>query len=346
MPNLSDFDYTLPEELIALYPPKDRPSARLLRVERGSGQVSHGLFSDITGFLGKGDLLVLNDTKVIPARLFARKTTGGKVEAFLLKRLDGNRWKVMLRPGKRVKKGMRLSFGENGRMVTAEVADDGGPDSCERTLEFSENLSLDELKQIGHVPLPPYIRRPDEAADREDYQTVFARCEGAVAAPTAGLHFDRALLGALPGLGVETAYVTLHVGYGTFQTIGSEDLSVHRMSEEEFELSEETAGKINAARREGRRIIACGTTSVRVLESCAGEDGFVKAKKGTTNLFVYPPYRFKVTDGMITNFHLPKSSLILLVAAFLGLEKTREVYQEAILRRYKFYSYGDAMLIL
>jgi S-adenosylmethionine:tRNA ribosyltransferase-isomerase len=346
MLSLSDFDYSLPEELIALYPPKDRPSARLLCVERGNGNVSHGHFSDITGSLRKGDLLVLNDTKVIPARLFARKTTGGKVEAFLLRRLEGNRWKVMLRPGKRVRQGMKLSFGENGCVVTAEVADDGGPDSCERVLEFSENLSLDELKKIGHVPLPPYLHRPDESGDREDYQTVFARCEGAVAAPTAGLHFDQALLGALAAQGIETAYVTLHVGYGTFQTIVSEDLSGHRMSEEEFELSEDAAGKINAARRDGRRIIACGTTSVRVLESCAEGDGFVKARKGTTNLFIYPPYRFKIPDGIITNFHLPKSSLILLVAAFLGWDKTREVYEEAIRRRYKFYSYGDAMLIV
>ncbi len=342
---LSDFDYVLPQECIALYPNPDRSAARLMRIDRQTGTVEHGIFRDLAGILARGDVLVLNDTKVIPARLYGKKTTGGQVETFLLRRSGENRWNALLRPGRRAKKGTVLTYGANDLSIRATVLDDAQTDSCERLLEFEAGVSWEDLKRVGHVPLPPYINRPDEAGDRESYQTVFADQEGAVAAPTAGLHFDRPLLDALRKKGVEIVYVTLHVGYGTFQTIQSENLAEHRMHQEAFELSVEAAEKINSAKAASRRVIACGTTVVRTLESCAGENGRLSARRGQTGLFIYPPYSFKAVDGMITNFHLPKSSLLLLVAAFLGKDKMFAAYDEAVRRRYQFYSYGDAMFI-
>jgi S-adenosylmethionine:tRNA ribosyltransferase-isomerase len=252
----------------------------------------------------------------------------------------------LLRPGRRVKKGAKLLLSGDGLQKHAVVLDDGREDSCQRILEFAEDCSFEDLKVLGHIPLPPYINRPDEPRDREVYQTVFAREEGAVASPTAGLHFDQPLLTQLKAKGVEVVTVTLHVGYGTFQTIPVEELSEHQMFEEAFELTESAADRINLARREKRRIIACGTTVVRTLESCADASGQVRPQQGSTRLFIYPSYEFKVPSGMITNFHLPKSSLLLLVAAFLGWDKTRAAYEEAVRQQYRFYSYGDAMLIL
>ena len=373
---LSDFDYALPKELIAAFPPQDRPSARLLHVDRTTGKFSHHVFRDIKNFMNPGDVLVLNNTKVIPARLFGKKLTGGKVEALLLKQISEDRWQSLLRPGGRIRKGMMLEFGENGLRLQAEVLDDATPNSGERQIRFqkgtgSRNLSPsvgEILEKIGHIPLPPYIDRADTEIDREMYQTVFAEKEGAVASPTAGLHFDEALLNDLKNHGVEIVYVTLHTSYGTFQPVTEEDLSKHQMFSEDFEITEQAAAQVNKALKENRRIIACGTTVVRTLESvakhkvpgpsdppkgpgtlCRSKDpgpGTLVPMKGNTRLFIYPPYKFKIVSGMITNFHLPKSSLLLLVAALLGREKMFDAYAEAIRQSYRFYSYGDAMVIL
>ena len=343
---LKDFDYELPPELIASRPLADRAAAKLLTIDRKTGTFSHHLFRNIPDFLSPGDLLVLNDTKVIPARIFGCKRTGGKVEALLLKEEKYGQWEVLLRPGGRIKKGSVLQFGENGVRLEAEVLDDARPDSAGRSLRFSPSAVKEMLERIGHMPLPPYINRPDTEADKTDYQTIFARNPGAVASPTAGLHFDAALLDALVQKGIEIVTVTLHVGYGTFQSITCEDLSLHQMFEEEFEITESAAEKINRALSENRRIVACGTTCVRTLESAVERDGRVRPQKSKTRLFIYPPYEFKVVRGLITNFHLPKSSLLLLAAAFLGPEKLFKAYREAIRKRYRFYSYGDAMVIL
>ncbi len=343
---LSDYDYLLPPELIAAFPPEDRPSARLLKVARDSGAYSHHTFRDVIDFLQKGDLLVLNNTKVRPARIFGRKESGGTVEALLLKEGIPGEWEALLRPGGRIKKGMTLIFGEKEIVLEAEVLDDAVPDSGHRHIKFWDREFREKLSKIGHIPLPPYIDRPDTEIDRELYQTVFAEEEGAVASPTAGLHFDKQLLADLERQGVEIAYVTLHTGYGTFQPIGDEDLRKHQLFSENYEVSVKAAGQINCALDEKRRVIACGTTTVRTLESAVDASGRIKAQRNETKIFIYPPHEFKVVNGMITNFHLPKSSLLLLVAALLGREKMFRVYEEAIREKYRFYSYGDAMLIL
>ncbi len=342
---LSDFDYILPPELISYHPPKDRPSAKLLAVSRKTGEWEHKTFRDIVNYFKSGDVLVLNNTKVRPSRIFGKKESGGKAEALLLKETGPDEWKVLLRPGARIKKGAMLEFSEGGTSLKAEVMSDSTPGSAERILKFSGGGVKEKLAAIGHMPLPPYIDRPDTPQDREDYQTVFAEKEGAVASPTAGLHFDEALLKEIEQKGVEIVYVTLHTGYGTFQSISEEDLAKHKMFSEEYEVTGEAAASINRALKEKRRIIACGTTSVRTVESAAGPDGLLKAGRGETNLFVYPPYEFKAVGAMITNFHLPKSSLLLLVGAFLGVDKMFRAYDEAIKRGYKFYSYGDAMFV-
>lgn len=344
---LSDFDYALPAELVAAFPPEDRPSARLLKADRRTGALSHHVFRDIENFLVPGDVLVLNNTKVLPARVFGTRQTGGQVEALFLKQTDKRVWKVLLRPGGRIKQGAVLTLGENGEGVRVRVLDDPQPDSGERLIAFEEADGKEVLKKIGHIPLPPYIDRPDTAVDRNLYQTVFAEKEGAVAAPTAGLHFDKPLLERLKKKGVEIVYVTLHTSYGTFQPLGQEQLDKNELFEEEYEITEEAAEKINRAKKEKRRVIACGTTSIRTLESALSPAGELKPGKGETRIFIYPPYSFKMADGLITNFHLPKSSLMLLVAAFLdGREKLLKAYEEAVREKYKFYSYGDAMVIL
>ena len=390
---LSDFDYALPRELVAANPYEDRAGCRLLHVDIKTGAVSHHTFRDLIKFLKAGDRLVLNNTKVLPARIFGSKKTGGKVEALLLKECEGQIWEALLRPGGRVKKGTVIEFGENGVRIQAEVLDESHEDSGQRKIRFDVGARSprpeqgggtpplhDILDKIGHIPLPPYIGRPDAAIDRERYQSVFAEKEGAVASPTAGLHFDQKLLEDLKIRGVEIVQVTLHVGYGTFQPVVVEDLSQHRMFEEEFEVTEDAARKINRAKSEGRRVIACGTTVVRVLETvgaglcalpagrqarpnefaCAHGGAPLQSMRGTTRLFIYPPYEFKIVDGLITNFHLPKSSLLMLVAAFMtggGVRSPRpgeetsslrlsDVYREAIRERYRFYSFGDAMLIV
>lgn len=356
---LSDFDYALPPELIASHPVSERSRARLMKCDPENGNVTHHIFTELTEFLKSGDLLVLNDTKVMPSRIFGKRMSGGKVEALLVKPAGDRTWEALLRPGGRIKKNESLRFGEDSRTISVRVLDEVRANSAMRLMEFETDQPLTELfEKIGHMPLPPYINRPDVPSDREMYQTVFARHPGAVASPTAGLHFDQPLLESLKSRGVEIAFVTLHVGYGTFQSISVENLSEHRMHEEEYEVSPGAAKQINRALREKRRIIACGTTSVRTLESAVleGAKGMLSVRpgKGVTSLFVYPPYSFRIVDGLITNFHLPKSSLLLLVAAFLqhrmrsgdGRDHLFRIYEEAIRNQYRFYSYGDAMVIL
>ncbi|HXV27851.1 MAG TPA: tRNA preQ1(34) S-adenosylmethionine ribosyltransferase-isomerase QueA [bacterium] len=352
---LSDFDYSLPKESIAAFPPADRPSARLLHIESNTGHFSHHTFRDLPDFLVPGDVLVLNNTKVLPARLFGCKETGGRVEALLLKKKASgieNSWEALIRPNRRVKKNSQIVFGKNGMSFEAEVLDEARPESGKRLLRFKGDSVLEKMEKFGHMPLPPYLDRPDTEMDRELYQTVFAQKPGAVASPTAGLHFDEMLLDALRRKGIETVFVTLHVSYGTFRSIAAENPAEHRMEEEEFEVTEDASRKINRALDEKRRVIACGTTSVRTLESSVDpETGRVRHQTGNTSLFIYPSYPFKIVQGLITNFHLPKSTLLLLVAAFLddkgtGRDMLFRAYNEAIRQGYRFYSYGDAMVIL
>jgi S-adenosylmethionine:tRNA ribosyltransferase-isomerase len=376
---LSDLDYSLPKEKIALFPTEDRPAAKLLCVDRASGACSHRIFRDLPDLLKPTDLLVLNNTKVLPARLFGEKTTGRKIEALLLKELDGNTWEALLKPGGRVRDESVLTFSQNGVTLEAKVLTSPVPDSGKRLLQFQGSGIKEKLHKLGHIPLPPYIDRPDLPADRETYQTVFAEKDGAVASPTAGLHFDKPLLEKLAKKGVEVAYVTLHVSYGTFQPITVEHIEEHQMSEEEFEIPAETARKVNKAKRAGRRVVVCGTTCVRALESAVVAEGgqadfregdrhprcfasrskatgepvpenlpvplTVQPGKGKTSIFIYPPHDFKVVDALITNFHMPKSTLLAMVSAFLGYEKLMAAYNTALDSNYRFASYGDAMFI-
>ena len=347
MLTLKDFDFELPKELIAAYPAPKRSGARLLVVDRGTGQFRHRIFRDIIEYLKPGDLLVLNNTKVLPARLYGRRPTGGRVEALLLKAVGGAVWEMLVKPGGRIKKGTRLVFGENGVALEGEVLDEPRQDSGARFIQFQGNHFREKLALIGRTPLPPYIDRPVEAIDRELYQTVFAEKEGAVASPTAGLHFDEELLDLLRAKGVEICFVTLHVSYGTFQPVQVEDFSKHRMYEEEYEISEKAARQIAEAKRERRRIVACGTTVVRTLETVGATHASpLRPQKGTTRIFIHPPFKFQIADAMITNFHIPRSTLLMLVSAFAGRDFIFRAYEEAIRSGYRFYSYGDAMIIL
>jgi S-adenosylmethionine:tRNA ribosyltransferase-isomerase len=337
---LSDFDFNLPEDLIAQTPAEDRERSRLLVLDRRTGAVSHRIFTDMETQLVPGDLLVLNDTKVFPCRIPAKKAGGGKAEIFLLEEKGINLWHALVRGGVDAGKRAVIASGIEVEVV-AEVGEGiklvrfhGVPDIRAR---------LDEL---GRTPLPPYIKREPVAQDLERYQTVYASSEGAVAAPTAGLHFTPALLRKLHDRGAETAMITLHVGPGTFQPVRATNIAEHRMHPERFTIPVAAAERIGLARSEGRRIIGVGTTSVRTLETSAQADGNVHAGEGTSELFIYPGYRFRVVDGMITNFHLPKSTLLMLVAAFAGRENVLNAYRTAIKQRYRFYSYGDAMLII
>ncbi len=343
---LSDFDYELPEALIAEYPPEKRPEARLMKISRKTGAIEHHRFHEIESLLRPGDVLVLNDTKVIPARLLGVRKTGGKIEALLLQEFEDGTWDALIKPSSRVSPGDKVCFEGEGEILEGEVLDGPRAGSGARRIRFLGPEVKAKIWKTGRMPLPPYIRREDKPSDRRDYQTVFARAEGAIAAPTAGLHFDEALLEKLKQRGIEIAMVTLHTGYGTFQPVNTENILEHRMFEERFEISPETAACINRAKQEDRRVIACGTTSVRALESAAGKDGRVSPQKAQTGLFIHPPFEFKVTDAMITNFHLPKSTLLMLVSALMGYEAMREAYRVAVSERYRFYSYGDAMLIL
>jgi S-adenosylmethionine:tRNA ribosyltransferase-isomerase len=341
--NLKDFDYNLPEELIAQYPLTPRDSSRLLILNRQTDKIIHTNFFNIIEYLDEGDVLVLNNTKVIPARLYGEKTTGGKVEVLLLEEREHGIWNALLNPSGRVKKGMFLNFQNE---LSCEILDNPG-NGIGRLLKFGErNNFWQKLERIGHIPLPPYIKRPPEENDAKTYQTVFAQKQGAVAAPTAGLHFTPELLKKVQKKGIEIFSVTLHVGYGTFNPVKVDDITQHKMHREFFKIDAETAQSITQAKKDGRRIVACGTTTVRALESAAKESGFLQAYEGCTDIFIYPPYAFKVVDALITNFHFPRSTLLMLVSAFTGREKIVQAYEEAMQQKYRFFSYGDAMLIV
>ncbi len=343
--HINDFDYDLPESLIAQYPADRRENARLLVVHRDSGTVEHRHFYDILEYLSPGDCLVMNNSKVLPARLMGKKeTTGIEVEFLLTKRKEGDLWETMVRPGRRLKPGDRVLFSQSPALY-ADILDYG--DGGTRIVEFKyDGIFLETLDQVGKMPLPPYIQRESGEKDRERYQTVYCRESGSVAAPTAGLHFTDELLTRAEEKGVRLAYVTLHVGIGTFRPVKCENIQDHKMHFEEYWIDERTAGIINNTRAAGGRVISVGTTSTRTLESAADGKGVVRAGTGETDIFIYPGYKFRVIDSQITNFHLPKSTLMMLISAFYDREKILEVYRTAVREEYRFFSYGDAMLIL
>lgn len=335
----SDFYYDLPEELIAQTPAEPRDSSQLLVYHRDTKQIEHRIFHDIVDYLKAGDLLVVNRTRVLPARLFARTPNGGRVEVLLLKRLNLDEWEVLVRPGKKCKVGVKLVI--NGEL-SLEVT--GITDSGERHVRFFyEGAFEDVLSRAGTMPLPPYIH--EKLKDPERYQTVYSKENGSAAAPTAGLHFTPELLEKIRAMGVDVAEVLLHVGLGTFRPVKAENVLEHKMHSEYYEISGEAAEKINRAKREGRRVIAVGTTSVRTLETVADENGLVTASKGNTEIFIYPPYRFKCVDALVTNFHLPESTLLMLVSSLCSREEILSIYKTAVKERYRFFSFGDAMLI-
>ncbi len=337
----SDFYFELPEELIAQDPLEERTSSRLLVLDRRSGAVSHHVFREIADFLRPGDCLVLNNTKVIPARLLGeREGTGAHVELLLLKRKSGDVWETLARPGKKCRPGTKLSFGDG--LLKAEILET--VEEGNRLVRFTyEGIFEEVLDRLGEMPLPPYITR--KLQDKNRYQTVYAKHEGSAAAPTAGLHFTEALLGQLEAKGVKLAYVTLHVGLGTFRPVKEENVLEHHMHSEHYQISRETADLINRTKAEGSRIVCVGTTSCRTIESAADEEGIVHPGSGDTDIFIYPGYRFKALDALITNFHLPESTLIMLVSALAGREHVLAAYEEAVRERYRFFSFGDAMLV-
>lgn len=338
----SDFYYDLPEELIAQTPVEPRNSSRLMKIDRKTGDIVHSRFYNLCDYLKKGDLMVLNDSRVLPARLYGeKKNTGSFIEFLLLEQKGDKLWEIICRPGKKAKVGTEFSFG-NGILTAKviEVKDDGN-----RIVKFScEGNFYAVLDEIGQMPLPPYIT--EKLEDKERYQTVYSKELGSAAAPTAGLHFTKEMLDEIKEMGVDIAYVTLHVGLGTFRPVKEDDILNHKMHSEHYHLSEETAEKINRTKASGGRVIAVGTTSCRTLESMELENGLVKSGDGYTDIFIYPGYKFKLLDGLITNFHLPESTLIMLVSAFLGYENTMNAYKIAVEEKYRFFSFGDAMCIL
>ena len=338
--NVQDFDYYLPEELIAQTPLAQRDASRLMVLPRQQGACSHRHFFELPSLLRKGDLLVFNDTRVIPARLHGRKRdTGAKVEVFLLKRLDLDRWETLVRPGRKLRPGTEVVFSDELSAVIEDTTEFGG-----RIVRFCWQGVFEEiLQRLGEVPLTPYIH--EKLPDPERYQTVYARENGSAAAPTAGLHFTPELLSQLREQGIQKAYVTLHVGLGTFRPVAVESIQDHVMHSEQYAISAETAALVNETRRQGGRVIAVGTTAVRTLET-AGQSGQLQPCSGFTNIFIYPGYEYKIIDGLITNFHLPKSTLLMLVSALAGRERVLAAYKEAVEQRYRFFSFGDAMFIL
>lgn len=336
----SDFYYDLPEDLIAQTPADPRDSSRLLVYDRGSDTVRHEVFKNVTDYLNAGDVLVINNTRVLPARLCAHTENGGAVEVLLLKRYNADTWEVLVKPGKKCRKGKKLVISAELSLTVEDVTPSG-----ERIVKFAYNGVFEEiLDKLGSMPLPPYIKA--KLKDKNRYQTVYAKTDGSAAAPTAGLHFTPELLQNLKAKGVLIAEVLLHVGLGTFRPVKEDIITDHEMHSEYYEVGAEAAEIINSAKREGRRIVAVGTTSVRTLESAADENGFLKPKKGETKIFIYPPYKFKCIDALITNFHLPESTLIMLVSALAGREKVLELYKTAVGEKYRFFSFGDAMMIL
>lgn len=339
--NVTDFNFELPEELIAQDPLEDRLASRLLVLDKNTGGIEHRGFRDIISYLKKGDCLVINDTKVIPARLFGiKEDTEAKIEVLLLKRRENNVWETLVKPGKKAKPGTVISFGDGLLKGTViDVVEEGN-----RLIQFSyEGIFEEILDRLGQMPLPPYITH--QLKDKNRYQTVYAKHDGSAAAPTAGLHFTKELLAQIEQMGVTIAHVTLHVGLGTFRPVKVENILDHHMHSEFYMIEEGEAGKINDVKRRGGRVICVGTTSCRTIESAAEEDGTVKAGSGWTEIFIYPGYRFKVLDALITNFHLPESTLVMLVSALAGREHVLNAYQEAIRERYRFFSFGDAMFI-
>lgn len=347
---LSAFGFNLPEQLKATEPIAERDASRLMVVHKDTGKIEHKTFKDIVNYFDDGDCFILNNTKVFPARLYGRKEkTGAKIEVFLLRELNEEvrLWDVLVDPARKIRVGNKLYFGEDD-MLVAEVVDN--TTSRGRTIRFLFDGSNDEfrriLKSLGQTPLPKYINREPTALDDERYQTIYAKEEGAVAAPTAGLHFSQEVMTRLEIKGITFAEVTLHVGLGTFRSIEVEDLSKHKMDAEYFKINQKAVDTVNRAKRANKRVCAVGTTSMRTIESSVSAESLLKTMEGWTNLFIYPPHKFHIADSMITNFHLPKSSLIIMIAAFLGYEQTMKVYKEAVKEKYRFYTYGDAMLII
>lgn len=338
----SDFYYDLPEELIAQKPLEPRNSSRLMKIDKKTGKIEHNHFYNLCSYLKKGDLLVLNNSRVLPARLYGvKEETGSGIEFLLLERKEENVWEIICKPGKKAKEGAWFSFG--GGKLRAEVID--VRDDGNRVVRFHcEDNFYSVLEEIGQMPLPPYIT--EKLEDKERYQTVYSKEKGSAAAPTAGLHFTEEMLKEIEAAGIGLAYITLHVGLGTFRPVKEENILDHKMHSEHYSISEETAKLINSTRENGGRVISVGTTTCRTLESVADGNGRISVGSGCTDIFIYPGYKFKAIDGLITNFHLPESTLIMLVSAFMGYERTMEAYKEAVKERYRFFSFGDSMLII
>ncbi|MCF0147702.1 MAG: tRNA preQ1(34) S-adenosylmethionine ribosyltransferase-isomerase QueA [Clostridium sp.] len=338
---VSDFDFDLPEELIAQHPLEKRDASRLMVLDKNTGNIEHRSFHDVIEYLHEGDTLVLNNTRVMPARLIGEKEeTGGKIEFLLLKRLEGDKWECLAKPGKRAKIGQSFVFG-NGKLKckVVDIIEEGN-----RIIEFSyEGIFEQVLDELGEMPLPPYIT--EKLDDKERYQTVYSKEKGSAAAPTAGLHFTNELLEEIKAKGINIAYLTLHVGLGTFRPVKVEDINEHIMHSEFYHLDKENADLINETKKRGNKIIAVGTTSTRTLETIGDENGFVREQSGWTDIFLYPGYKYKVIDELITNFHLPESTLIMLVSALAGKENVMNAYNTAVKERYRFFSFGDSMLI-
>lgn len=338
---VSDFNFYLPEELIAQHPLEKRDSSRLMVVNKKTGEIKHKHFHDVVDYLNKGDTIVLNNTRVMPARLIGEKVeTGGKIEFLLLKRLEGDKWECLAKPGRRAKIGERFTFGEG--KLTCKVVDivkEGN-----RVIEFNyEGIFEEVLDQLGEMPLPPYIT--EKLEDKERYQTVYSKEKGSAAAPTAGLHFTEELLSKIKDKGINVAYLTLHVGLGTFRPVKVEDINDHTMHSEYYHLDKQNADLINETKKSGNKIISVGTTSTRTLETIGDENGFVREESGWTDIFIYPGYKYRVIDNLITNFHLPESTLIMLVSALAGKENVMHAYEEAVKESYRFFSFGDSMFI-
>lgn len=347
---LSQFDFELPQELLAEYPTEDRDESRLMVVHKDTGEVEHKKFIDILDYFDEGDCFIMNNTKVFPARLFGHKEkTGADIEVFLLRELNPEMrlWDVLVDPARKIRVGNKLYFGEDGFLM-AEVIDN--TTSRGRTIRFLFDGDDDEFREmineLGHTPLPKYIKRDPEPEDEDRYQTLYASEVGAVAAPTAGLHFSKRLLKMMELKGINRAEVTLHIGIGTFDKIQVEDLTKHKMDAEYINIDQAAVDTVNKAKTSGKRVCSVGTTSLRATETAVSADNLLKPTEEWTNLFIHPPYDFKISDSLITNFHIPKSSLLILVSTFLGYDKTMEIYEEAIKEGYRFYSYGDAMLII
>lgn len=335
----SSYFYNLPEELIAQTPVEPRDSSRLLVYDRDKDEIDHKRFYDIVNYLKNGDVLVVNNTRVLPARLFGYKDTGAKIEILLQKRINLTDWEVVSKPAKRLSEGTLITFNQN---FACNILEKGEYGSCKVRFIF-DGVFEQRLSEVGQVPLPPYIH--EKLKEKERYQTVYSKIEGSSAAPTAGLHFTPELIEKIKAKGVEIVEVLLHVGLGTFRPVKEDNILNHEMHSEYIEMSQNNADLINKAKQEGRRIIAVGTTSVRVLESCANDNGMVVSQNRETNIFIYPSYKFKVVDGLITNFHLPESTLIMLVSAFAGYDQTMNIYNEAVKNEYRFFSFGDSMFI-